>query len=167
MEDPRVHVGEPSGNDGGGQGHDPIQDPQDKATPKCDGHCLCEAVEILRRSPTNHVVGMDWVIKQIKKFEEDLYVTINDGTKFFRTVGEICNGVAKCNGEVTRLGQHQQGIIDGLMEAMEALKKTGQVQGCGMTRLSSTPKQEPEQEPDPQGDHAECRPSQGQPGSHR
>ena len=54
------------------------------------------------------MVGMDWVIKQIEKLEEDLCGTIDDGTEFLRTMEEIRNAVAKYEGEVTRLVQHQQ-----------------------------------------------------------
>ena len=146
-----------------------MEDPQDTATPKCDGHCHCEHVEILRGSPpNNHMVGMDWVITQIEKLEEDLCATIDDGTEFLKTVEEIRNGVAKYEGEVTRLVQHQQEIIDGLMEAMDGIeKRLVQVEGWGMTRPSSTPRREPEHEPERERDHVERGLSQAQPASHR
>ena len=78
-----------------------MEDPHDTDTPKCYGHCECEHVDILRGPPlNNHMVGLDWVIRQIKKLEEDLWTTIDDGTEFLRTVEEIPNGVAKYEGEV-------------------------------------------------------------------
>ena len=93
-----------------------MEDLQGTATPKCDGHCHCEHKEILKGSPpNNHMVQRDWVITQIEKLEEDLCTTISDGTEFLTTVEEIWNAVAKYHGEVMRLIQHQQEIIDGLM----------------------------------------------------
>ena len=58
------------------------------------------------------MVRMDWVITQIQKLEEDLCTTMDDETEFLRTVEEIRNGMAKCQGEVARLPQHQKEIID-------------------------------------------------------
>ena len=66
---------------------------------------------------------------------------------FLRTLEDIRNGVAKYQGEVTRLVQHQQEMIDGLMEAMDGIeKKLVEVEGRGMRRPSWTPRQEPEHE---------------------
>ena len=168
MEDPRAHGGKPSGRVGGGPADDPMEDPQDTATPKCDGHCHCQHVEILRGSPPNHMVGMDRVITQMEKLEGDLCGTIDDGTEFLRTVEKMANGVAKYQGEVTRLLQHEKEIIDGLMEAMDGIEKgLVQVDDRGMTRHSTTPRQEPDPEPESEPDHVESAPSQGQPASHR
>ena len=89
-----------------------MEDTQDRATPKCDGHCHCDHVEILRGSPVNHMVGMDWVIARIEKLKEDLSAMIDDGTEFLSTVEEIRNAVAKYELQVTRLVPYQQETID-------------------------------------------------------
>ena len=141
-----------------------MEDPQYTATPKCDGHCHCEHVEIFRGSPpNNHMVGMHW-----EKLEEDLCTTIDDGTEFLRTVEQTRKGVAKYQGEVKRLVRHQQEIIDGLMEGMDGIEKRSvQVEGRGMTRPSPTPRREPEHGPERERDHAERGRFQRQQASHR
>ena len=108
-----------------------MEDPKDTGIRKCDVHCHREHVDISRRLPrNNHMVGMDWVITPVEKLEVDLCTTIDDGNEFLRIVEEIRNSVAKYQGEVTRLDQHQQGIFDGLMEAMDSIeKKLVQVDG--------------------------------------
>ena len=49
------------------------------------------------------MVGMDWVITQSEKLEEDLCTTVDHGNEFLRTVEEIRNDLARYEGEVTRL----------------------------------------------------------------
>ena len=76
--------------------------------------------------------------------------------------------MAEYEGEVTRLVQDQQKIIDGLMKDMGGIEKRFvQIEGRGMTRLSSTARQETDPEPEWERHHVERGPSQGQSASHR
>ena len=50
------------------------------------------------------MVGLDGVITQIDKLEEDLSGTINDGIQFLRTVEDFRNGVAKYQGGGNNVG---------------------------------------------------------------